>query len=75
MPDALILGDIAHTDMDYFRKGQFKYMSPPELSKVHPEFTLARKNLNKFFQQEIDLSEFIHFETDKMYGLIDDMDP
>lgn len=50
-------------------------MSAPKLAKIVPEFTLARKKLNKFFQEEIDLSENIHFETDKMHGIIDDMDP
>jgi hypothetical protein len=36
---------------------------------------LARKKLNKFFQQEIDISTAIHFETDKMKNVVEDMNP
>ena len=31
--------------------------------------------LNNFFQQEIELSATIHLETDKMHGLVEDIDP
>ena len=70
MPNALILGDISHSHLDYYRLGELKYLNNPDLSDgIQPEDTLARKKLNHFFQQEIDLSQTIHFETDKMYGL------
>ena len=36
---------------------------------IKPEYSLARKKLNKFFQEEIDQSTTIHFETDKMKGM------
>lgn len=42
---------------------------------ITPKHTLARKKLKKFFMEEIDLSTNIHFETDKMYGINNDMDP
>ena len=57
-PEALILGDVSYTDMDYLRQGELRYLKrPPALGEgVRPEQTLARKKLNKFFQQEIDVS-------------------
>ena len=73
MPEALVLGDISYSDMDYFRIGPLSYMSGPNIQLIQPEFTLARKKLNKFFQSDIELSPNIHLETDKMYGIIDDM--
>ena len=55
-PQALVLGDVSYSDMDYFKLGQLKFLRPPNLAVVQPEMTLARKKLNKFFQQDIELS-------------------
>lgn len=70
MPNALILGDVSSAHMDYYRLGELRYMNTP--SKIQdgfrPENTLAKKKMNQFFQQEIDSSQTIHFETDKMHG-------
>ena len=45
------------------------------LTIMRPEDALARKKLNKFFQEEIDMSPILFFETDKMKGVVDDMNP
>ena len=56
MPEAIILGDISHKDMDYYRIGELKYTFKPQILPISAESALARKKMNKFFQQEIDLS-------------------
>ena len=50
MPNAIILGDISHKDMDYFRLGELKYTYKPQILPIQPENALARKKMNKFFQ-------------------------
>lgn len=75
MPDALILGDVGKWNLDFYRLGPGKYMQRPSLKLISPEDALARKKLNKFFQEEIDLSPVLFFETDKMKGEVEDMEP
>ena len=76
MPESLILADISHAHMDYYRIGELKYLNTPNLTNgFRPEHTLARSKLNKFYQQEIDQSQIIHFETDKMKEEEPDIDP
>jgi len=68
-PEALVLGDISHADMDYLRLGNLRYQLSPIITDASPRDTLARKILNKFFQDEIELSTNIHIATDELYGL------
>jgi hypothetical protein len=75
MPEALILGDISYSSVEYYNKGDLKFIKVPNEIVLKPEHILARKKLNKFFQEEIDSSPIIHFETDKMKGVVDGMDP
>jgi len=50
MPEALILGDISHSHMNYYLNGELSYLHVPDISEgVRPEHTLARKRMNKFF--------------------------
>ena len=51
MPDALILGDLSKWNLDFYRLGFGKYMQRPSLRPMAPEDALARKKLNKFFQE------------------------
>ena len=53
MPEALILGDICHSQVDFYRLGELRYLNNPAmeiLEGYRPQHTLARKRLNKFFQ-------------------------
>jgi len=43
MPDALIMGDVSYSDMEFFRLGQSKYITSPLISKVKPDDVLAKK--------------------------------
>lgn len=55
MPEALILGDVSHGHISYYKNGDLAYLNVPDISTgVRPEHTLARKRMNKFFQEEID---------------------
>lgn len=51
MPDALILGDVSSWDLDFYRVGPVKYMQRPLIKAAAPEDALARRKLNKLFQE------------------------
>ena len=69
IPNTLILGDISNAEMDFYRLGQSKFISAPTISLVQPEEVLAKKQLNNLFQEQIEQSPIVYFETDKMHGV------
>ena len=50
-PEALILGGMAESDLDYYRLGSYKYYGNPagQLRQVMPQSIIARKRVNHFF--------------------------
>jgi hypothetical protein len=77
-PNAIILGNHSYTDMEYLRRGNFKFMTRPKLESVKVEQTLAKKQFAKFFTDEIEqttryfsemdeeANDYTIFETDRM---------
>lgn len=47
------MGNMAHTDMEYLRKGDLKFLSPPKIESVKAENIPARKRLSKYFEDEM----------------------
>ena len=74
-PKALVLGDICSGNMPFYRLGELKYMSKPVIEKVRAEHIMGRKKLTKFFQEQVDLSQVIHFEADKLVHMQEQVDP
>lgn len=52
-PKAIILGNLAYTDMNYLRFGDMKYTEKPIIEEVQAEQTIARKKLAKFIIDEL----------------------
>lgn len=65
--------------MDYLRRGQLKYITPQVLSKPSLEQTLAKKQLSKFFTDEMEQTgryfyemneeseDYTVYETDRLH--------
>ena len=65
-PEALILGGMAASDLDYYRLSSYKYYGDVSslFKQVTPGSIIARKRMNHYFEQELSTSPAVHSFTD-----------
>ncbi|CDW83616.1 UNKNOWN [Stylonychia lemnae] len=62
-PQAIIIGNLSHSEIDYIRKGYFKYQFAPKIQKPQAEHTLAKKKFTKFFLDEMHQTGRFYYEN------------